>query len=1062
MKRTSSALGLIGLSALLFACSGDQQSSTVPASASTERSTALGVQQLQLPAPEAAVDSRLRRASGPVDVWVALDQNSLARARAMLAESTGVARKRAQASTSGEGKAAASAEPASIAAAMTAQRAAIRAQQTAMAASLSGLGAKELARVSVAHNAIAITVDAERIAEIAKMPGVRSVRPVIHYELHLGATVPYIGAAAVQTAGFDGTGVKVAVLDSGIDYTHKNLGGAGTLAAYQAAWGTSTSDPKNTTRDGLFPTAKVIDGFDFVGEAWPNDARTEDPDPIDFEGHGTHVADIIAGKSADGTHRGVAPGASLYAVKTCSAISSSCNGIALLKGMDFALDPNGDSDLSDAADVINMSLGSSYGQIEDDLTQAASNAVALGTIVVASAGNSADRPYIVGSPSIAPGAISVAQTQVPSAASFPVVVNSPPAIAGIYLNTATVDWAPIGAGATGDVKTALQAGGTNNLACTALPAGSLAGKIALIDRGSCAISIKVDNAAKAGAIGALIALIAPGDAVTFSFGGGSTFVPTLVIQQSLGNAIKGQLNAASVVNISMSPASAVPLVGSMVGSSSRGPSFSLQTIKPEIGAPGASVSAIAGSGNGTGAFGGTSGAAPMVAGAAALLVQANPSRSPVEIKAMLMNSAETTVYTNPATQPGVLAPISRIGAGEVRVNRALALKAAAWDQSTLSAGLSFGQIEAERQITISRTLRVQNFENAAKTFQIASSFRYADDAASNAVVVQAPGSVNVPANGSADVTVTLLINPTRLPNWTLNGGLSGGNGALLNGPEYDGYLTLTSGGQTLSVPWHVLPRRAAKLAAGLRGSSVTLLNSGAAVGEYDFFSRIGTSGVLTGPPPGPGSNEARVDLKSVGVRFLEPTTCGVAGGCLQFAVATHGRIAHPLYPRGIEIEIDVNGDSSADYVVFQQEFTGFGVTGQSVVAVRPITSSSGTIFFFNDADLNSGTMIYTIPLSAIGSSATQTLNFGVFAYDNYFTGYLTDSIVGMRFTPASPRFSAPGGPFGSVAIGASAPLPYVSAAVPNTQSSETGLLLMFRRNAGAESQEIALPVLPVP
>ena len=69
---------------------------------------------------------------------------------------------------------------------------------------------------------------------------------------------------------------------------------------------------------------------------------------------------------------------------------------------------------------------------------------------------------------------------------------------------------------------------------------SPAGRIALIDRGACSISLKVDNAAKAGATGVLIGLIAPGDAVSFSFGGGDTFVPSLVIQQSLSNAIKAQ------------------------------------------------------------------------------------------------------------------------------------------------------------------------------------------------------------------------------------------------------------------------------------------------------------------------------------------------------------------------------------------------------------------------------------------------------------------------------------------------------------------------------------------
>ena len=267
-------------------------------------------------------------------------------------------------------------------------------------------------------------------------------------------------------------------------------------------------------------------GFDFVGETWGRvngaevGTRTEDPDPIDLEGHGTHVADIIGGKSTDGLHKGMAPGAKLVAVKVCSAISPACNGIALLKGMDYALDPNSDGDTSDAVDVINMSLGSDYGQVEDDLTLAATNAVKLGVIVVVSAGNGGNKPYIAGSPSTSPGVISVAQTQVPSAEAIPLVVNAPAAIAGVYGNTATVDWAPVGAGVTGDVARV-------GRGC---PAGSIAagspedaylnnpsGKIALIDRGSCSVSLKVDRAAKAGATGVLLIGLVAGGGLLFRF-----------------------------------------------------------------------------------------------------------------------------------------------------------------------------------------------------------------------------------------------------------------------------------------------------------------------------------------------------------------------------------------------------------------------------------------------------------------------------------------------------------------------------------------------------------------
>src|SRR5690349_2874414 len=152
-------------------------------------------------------------------------------------------------------------------------------QQNDLAARVGALGGRETARMSKALNAVAVRIDAAQLDAVRALPNVRSVRPVRNYERSLSETVPYIGATAVQNEGFDGTGIKVAVLDSGIDYTHAFFGGLGTAAAYEAAYGTSTGDARNTTRDGLFPTAKVIGGYDFVGETWPLDPDDPDLDP---------------------------------------------------------------------------------------------------------------------------------------------------------------------------------------------------------------------------------------------------------------------------------------------------------------------------------------------------------------------------------------------------------------------------------------------------------------------------------------------------------------------------------------------------------------------------------------------------------------------------------------------------------------------------------------------------------------------------------------------------------------------------------------------------------------
>jgi subtilisin family serine protease len=1056
--------------AVLAACGGG---SSPPSDSTQPTATANGagrISSLRVEggASQSVLDSRLQRASGPQRVWVTLADPSLAAFKSTQLEALGVDMQARSLGVKTDAQALSASERTQKSALAT-HRDVLRARQSDMMNQLRGYGAQELGRVHVAHNAIAVKVDATSLKAISQLSGVVKVRPVVDYTLDLSETVPYVGGTAVQTAGRTGAGVKVAVLDSGIDYTHKNLGGPGTAAAYAAAYGTGTGDPLNTTRNGLFPTAKVIAGYDFVGEDWPNTPEAPDEDPIDFEGHGTHVADIIAGNDG-AAHKGMAPGASLVAVKVCSAVATSCSGVALLQGMDFALDPNGNGDISDAVDVINMSLGSSYGQIEDDLTLAAATAVKLGVVVVVSAGNSANRPYIVGSPSTGVGVISVAQTQTPSAVAIALTVNTPANIARTIVNTASVEFAPITSGFSGDIRlasTAAGGGNNNNLACAALPAASLAGMVALIDRGTCAVSVKVHNAATAGAVGVLVANNADGDPPTFSFGGPVPFTPaqTLIITRVDGALLKGSI--AAPVNVTVSPTVSLALVGGVVASSSRGPAYSTQHIKPEIGAPGASVSAEVGTGIGQTAFGGTSGAAPMVSGAAALMIEAFPTRSPEQIKAMLMNSAETNVYTSPAGAPGELAPITRIGAGELRVNRAIALTSAAWNKETRSAALSYGALEVPFLTTVSKKLRVENFGNSSKNFTITSNFRYTADQATGAVRVLAPSRVRVGARSTEDIEIRLVIDPSKLPTWALDGGPNGGNGALLNGPEYDGYVTLTAGSEKLSVPWHVLPRKAS-LTTSLFGrhngaDAVWLTNLGREVGSYDVFSLTGVSNrIPSSQLPGPGANAAVIDMRSVGVRYLPDSLTGIGADVLEFAISTSGRRAHPNYPAEFDIEIDTDGDGSPDYVVFNAEGGGFAASGQNQVFLADLNAGGpARSFFFTDADLNSGNVIFTVALNigpgSIALAPGATLNFSVFAFDNYFSGNLTDSIEGMRFTPASPRFGVIGDPFGNVPSLSRLAVPFTEGAANPAASNEKGFLFMYRRNALIESEVVLRP-----
>ena len=266
------------------------------------------------------------------------------------------------------------------------------------------------------------------------------------------------------------------------------------------------------------------------------------------------------------------------------------------------------------------------------------------------------------------------------------------------------------------------------------------------------------------------------------------FAPSLVITQSTSNLIKAQLAADNIVIGTLNPLNSIPLAGSMVSSSSRGPGYSYNAIKPEIGAPGASVSAEVGTGNGETAFSGTSGATPMVAGSAALLLQACPVCSPYDIKARLMNTAEINILTNPKTLPGELAPIARIGAGETRVDRARNVRTLASDAADpASAGLSFGTLRLSGNTTLSKKILVRNLDSVARTYSITPEFRFADDAASGAITLSAPPSIAVPANGTGTFTLTFTMQQSLLPTWSMNGGSQGGNGPGMRALEFDGY-----------------------------------------------------------------------------------------------------------------------------------------------------------------------------------------------------------------------------------------------------------------------------------
>lgn len=308
-----------------------------------------------------------------------------------------------------------------------AQLAQIEVRQRQLLPTLRRMGATVLFRTQRVYNGIATQVPADKVTAVARLPGVRAIRPLTPVRLANASSVPFIGAPQLwsSAAGLTGQNITIGVIDTGVDYIHTDFGGSGNARDYDR-------NDSTTLDDGLFPTEKVR-GYDFVGNSYDatsdDPARTlpkPDPDPFDCYGHGTHVAGTAAGYgvNSDGSTYtgpytesldfsqfkigpGVAPQATIYALKVFG-----CNGSAtsdvIAQALEYAVDPDGDGDFADRLDVINMSLGAAGGSSLDPQAVASNNAALAGTLVAASAGNDSDAFYAAGSPGNAERVISVA------------------------------------------------------------------------------------------------------------------------------------------------------------------------------------------------------------------------------------------------------------------------------------------------------------------------------------------------------------------------------------------------------------------------------------------------------------------------------------------------------------------------------------------------------------------------------------------------------------------------------------------------------------------------------
>ena len=757
-----------------------------------------------------------------------------------------------------------------VTAALAQARTTMDRRQDQAVAAVERLGAEVFGRYTAAFNGLHVRATPDQLAAIGALPGVARVRVVPIVTLELARSVPHIGATrAAQELGLDGRGSVVAVIDSGVDYTHAAFGGPGTEEAHRA-------NDENVVEPGTFPTAKVVGGWDFAGQRYTPACTTPgggvvctsqprpDPDPLDPAasdtgpaGHGTHVASIVAGlpvgnPEGDGVAAGVAPGASIVALKVFGnpigvRASSGLSPLAI----DWVIRHNlalaaGDPSLGVSGGppgpihVINLSLGSDWGPTVSVFNDVIDRAIESGVTVVGSAGNNGARPYITGSPAAAEHALSVGNSYAPGQTSNYIEATwledgqprrrADVATQGAVKGETENGWLP-----------PLPAGGLvgelayYGMACNAateeptpsVPEQDVTGKIALIERGVCPFYDKLWNAQRMGAIGALV-FSDPRPVTIMGCGAPSDCangpdISGVMIERVGGLALRDLvLIPGAVVTVGVDAAARVDLVDTVSRDSSRGPARASGQIKPQITAPGMRITAAqSGSGAGAVTYDGTSMSGPAVSGVAALLWQRNRDQrlalEPLDISALAMNYASPSIHVTPERIGGEPAPIARQGAGRVDAFRSLRGMTIVRSAHGI-AELSFGEVHpAERPVSVTRRLHLRNLGAEPKRYLLDSRLlRPHEDGDRGVTLSFSPGTLTVGPGHVADVNVTLRADPAAVRRpWTLRGTDGIRDEARMILHEVDGWVSVTevdaadapvAGGDEVLVPFHVLPR----------------------------------------------------------------------------------------------------------------------------------------------------------------------------------------------------------------------------------------------------------------
>ena len=602
-------------------------------------------------------------------------------------------------------------------------------------------GAKVTGEFDIALNAVAVQLNGATLAQVSATAMVTNAQyQGLYYPNVTDPDLALISApqawAQAGGSGHAGAGVKVAIIDTGIDITHPCFSDTG--------YATQTQLGNHSLTNNKVIAAKVF------SNRTPQQGYTA----AALQDHGTHVAGTVAcnfgtpapvNGVATYDMSGVAPRALLGNYNIFPGALDSARSEDIMNALEAAY--------QDGFDIANMSLGGGSHGFQDLLTVAVDNLDQANMVVAVAAGNSGPGLYTVESPGSAARALTAGASTVGH------FVGAPLSVGGSTYGVAAGDFATVSSDLTASLGVVLNGAGNLSNACTAgapgadgkPAAGSLTGKIALISRGACTFSEKIRNSQDAGAIAAVVVNNVAGDPTAMALGGIANeptipaYMAALVDKAALvaGNGLPATLGAAQAYFQTSNS-------DIMAGFSSQGPTDVDLRVKPDVVAPGVNVlssipRAFCAAPPCFAFFSGTSMATPHLAGSAAVVRQLHPTWSAADVRSAIVNTADRGVLRHFLTG----APQNDVninGAGRENLLAAVNAKVALDPVS-----LSFGALPSGSGQTRRMTVTLTNLSGGPQTYALSISGQPANGVAYS---VDQP-SVTVSAGAKADVTVTM-------------------------------------------------------------------------------------------------------------------------------------------------------------------------------------------------------------------------------------------------------------------------------------------------------------------